>query len=183
MRASLITAVIALLVVFSMSSCRTYIDATNGSTPVEQGSLKFYTDNNLFTFKTSIILTRDKEEVHPKFFQVTLPKKIRYYEFINSTDFGFYYDKGQVVFIKIELEPVSKRSDTIYTPLKGQLEEFLQADLKTGGGKYDIKKIPFYKDRKNAIITKGDATIILYNITDNNYDQFLKYLNRFEFIK
>lgn len=182
MRASIITAGITLLVVLSMGSCRTYVDATKGNTPVEQGSFKFYTDSNLFIFKTNVILTRDKEEVHPKFFEVTLPKKIKYYEFINSSDFGFYYDKGQVVFIKIELEPKIKNKDTTYSPSAEKLKEFIQSGLKTGGAKYDIKKIPVYTGRRNVILIRGDAMILLYNITDNNYSQFLDYLNRFRFI-
>lgn len=91
MWARLISIVITLLAVLSMGSCRPYIDATNGSPPVQQGDLKFYTDSNPFAFKSNFILTRDIEEVPPKFFEVTLPKKMRYYEFINSTDFAFFF--------------------------------------------------------------------------------------------
>src|SRR5438477_11918240 len=118
MRLSILNIVggIALFGMLVMSSCNRYIDVANGSTPVEQSSLKFYTDSNLFTFKTNIVTTRDTEKIYPKFFEVALPKKIRYYEFINSSDFGFYYDKGQVIFIKIELEPKMRSQDTTYNP-------------------------------------------------------------------
>ena len=151
------------------------------STPVEQGSLKFYTDSNFFTFKTNLVLTRDTEKIYPKFFEVALPKKMKYYEFINSTDFSFYYDKGQVVFIKIELEKVSNK-DTTYTPTKEKLEEFIQS-LSTNGNKYDIKKIILSKGRRNTILNKGEATILLYNIVEDNYNQFFTYLSSLRFIK
>lgn len=173
---------IALLVMLNMSSCNRYIDVAGGSSSIEQGTLKFYADSNVFTYRTNIVATRDQEKVYPKFFEVALPKKIKYYEFINSSDFGFYYDKGQVVFIKIDLEPKRRRIDTAYTPLKKELEEFVQTELKTRRSKYDIKNISLIEGRRNIIITKGDATILLYNITSDNENQFLSHLNTFRFI-
>ncbi|MCB0716651.1 MAG: hypothetical protein KDC06_11645 [Chitinophagaceae bacterium] len=178
-----ITSPIVLLVMLSMSSCNKYIDATNGSTSIEQGSLKFYTDSNLFTFRTNVVATRDKEKVYPKFFEVKLPKKIKYNEFINSTDFGFYYDKGQVIFIKMELEPKTQTKDTTYTPSQHELKQLIQSVLKTNGGKYDIKKIPAHKKRRNTILIRGEATILLFNIVDDNYKQFFNNVGSFKFIK
>lgn len=171
-----------LLVIFGISSCYRYIDATNGDTVIEQGSLKFYSDSNLFAYKTNIIATRDKEMIYPKYFEVTLPKKIKYYEFINSTDFGFYYEKGQVIFIKIELDSKIQSKDTTYIPSTEKLDEFIQLVIKTNGKKLDIKKITASKGRRNFIIIKGDATILLYNITNDNLKQFLDDLSSFKFI-
>jgi hypothetical protein len=175
--------ILILIGLFSMGSCNRYIDAKNGNTSIEQGSLKFYTDSNLFTYRTNIIATRDNEKIYPKSFEVTLPKKMKYYEFINSTDFGFYYDKGQVIFIKIELEPKVQVKDTTYTPSQEKLQEFIQSSLKTNGSKYDIKKIPVLKGRRNTILTKGDATILLYNVVDDNYKEFFGDVSSFKFIK
>lgn len=178
----LVISVLIMIEMFNLSSCNRYIDAKNGNTSIEQGSLKFYTDSNLFTYRTNIIATRDKEKIYPKFFEVTLPKKMKYYEFINSTDFGFYYDKGQVIFIKIELEPTAQVKDTTYIPSQEKLEEFIQS-LKANDHKYDIKKIPVYKERRNAVLNKGDATILLYNVVDDNYKQFFDDVSSFKFIK
>jgi hypothetical protein len=174
---------ILILLTFGLMSCNRYIDTTNGSTSIDQGFLRFYTDSNLFTYKTNIITTKDNEKVNPKFFEVTLPKKMKYYELTNSTDFGFYYDKGQAIFIKIELEPKIQIKDTTYTPAKEKLEELIQAILKTNGGKYDIKKIPAHKERRNIILVKGNATILLFNITEDNYKQFFDDVNSFKFIQ
>lgn len=174
---------ILILVTFGLMSCNRYVDATNGSTSIDQGSLKFYTDSNLFTYKTNIIATRDNEKVPPKFFEVTLPKKMKYYELTNSTDFGFYYDKGQAIFIKIELDPKIQIKDTTYTPSKEELEELIKAVLKTNGDKYDIKKIPAYKERRNTILVKSDATILLFNITEDKYKQFFDDVKSFKFIQ
>ena len=174
---------ILLLIMLSLVSCNTYIDAAKGSTAVDQGSLKFDKDSNLFIYKTNFVATRDKEKVYPKFFQVKLPKKMKYYEFTNSTDFGFYYDKGQAIFIKIELEPKTRIQDTTYTPSQEQLGELIQSVLKTNGGKYDIKKIPAYKERTNTVLVKGDAVMLLYNVTENNYKRFFNDVNSFKFIQ
>ena len=63
-----------------------------------------------------------------------------------------------------------------------KLEELIQSDFNTGGNKHDIKKVPFYKGRRNALLTMGDATILLYNIVDDNYNRFFNYVSSFKFI-
>lgn len=171
-----------LLCMAIMTSCNRYIDGTHGGNSIEQGAVKFYTDSNVFTYKTNIIVTRDTEKIYPKFFEVALPKKMKYYEFISSTDFAFYYDKGQTIFIKIALEPETMAEDTTYNPSPENLEEFVQTALKTNGGTYDIKRIPVHKNRKNAIIKKGVATMLLYNVLNDNYEQFFDKVSRFRFI-
>lgn len=166
-----------------LSSCNRYIDTSKvKNTPIDQGGLKFYPDSNLFIFKSNVIATRDKEKIYPKSFQVLLPKKIKFYEFVNSSDFGFYYEKGQVIFIKIELEPGVKSQDTTCSPSIEKAVELIQSDFNTGGNKNDIKTVAYYKGRRNALLIKGDATILLYNIVDGNYNSFFNYVNSFKFI-
>lgn len=175
---------ILLLLIGFASSCNRYLDVIryNDSVPMKQGFFEFYPDSNLLIYKSKVVLTSDAEKIYPKSFKVKLPKKLKYYELFGSSDFALYYDKGQVIFIKVDLENKKPAQDTVYTPSKEQLNEFIQFKISTGNGKYDIKEIPFHAERKNVIIEKGSAVILLYNIYEENYDLFFDYVNEFSFI-
>ncbi|QEC69296.1 hypothetical protein FRZ67_19025 [Panacibacter ginsenosidivorans] len=176
--------IILFLLFIIANSCNRYLDVVKNKSdvPVKQGSFEFYSDSNLLIYKSNVILTRDTEKIYPKSFTVRLPKKLRYYEFVGSSDFALYYDGGQVIFIKVDLENKEPTKDTVCTPSPNQLNEFIQSNLSTGNGKYDIKKISFYTGRKNTIIKKGGATILLYNIYPKDYDQFFDDVNKFRVI-
>ena len=177
---------IALLIfLFSVCSCTTnYIDTVGNHSqiPVNSDFFQFYPDSNVFRYKSNIVLTKDTEKVYPKFFEVTLPKKIRYYTLIGSTDFSFYYDKNQVVFIKIDIEGTKSNTDTVYTPSREQLDEFIESEVRAGSGKYNLKNTSFNPSRKHLVMQKGDAAILLYNIEGKNLDLFSNYVGQFRFI-
>ena len=184
MKASSLISCVLLFALFSfLSSCNKYLDVSkSNSIPIRQGFFEFYHDSNLLIYKTNVILTRDTEKIYPKSFKIKVPKKLKYYEFKSSSDFALYYDKGQVIFIKIDLDSKNAMNDTTYIPTREQLNEFIQFKTSIGDGKYDIKKIPLYQESKSAIIQKGDAVILLYNIHAENYNQFFEYVNEFKFI-
>lgn len=165
-------------------SCNRYVDTAIGnSVPVQQGYLKFYSDSNVLEYKSSVGLTRDTESVYPKSFRVKLPKNIKYYEFVGSSDFSFYYDKSQVVLIKIDLENKKSIPDTSYVPSEVELDRFIQQSSSSNHKKYSIKEMSGLSDRINKIITKGDADILLYNVTQENESIFSAYLNSLVFIE
>lgn len=166
-----------------LTSCNRYIDVSTGKTiPVQQGYLNIYQDSNVLTYRSNISLTRDTEKIHPKPFKVKLPKRIKYYEFVGSSDFFFYYDKNQVVLIKVNLESQNTILDTSYIPSDAGLNEFFQ-HVSTGSRKgYNIKEITSRVGRANRIIKKGDAEILLYNITKENEGLFSNYLSSLVFI-
>ncbi len=175
---------ILLLSIVILSACNRYVDVVkNGSNmPIQQGYLNFYRDSNVLIYKSNIILTRDTEKIYPRSFEVTLPKRIKYYEFLGMSDFAFYYDQNQVFFIKINLENRKGISDSSYVPSTEGLANFIQ-QLSTGNNKkYNIHEIAVNADRVNKIVTKGDATILLYNIKKENEDIFSSYLSSFVFL-
>lgn len=174
-----------LFILIALSSCGGYLDTVKKTAiiPIKQGYFDFYPDSNLFTYKSSVVLTRDTEKIYPKSFSVKLPKNLKYYEFVSSSNFAFYYGKGEVIFIKVNLEGKESAEDTAFFPSQEKLQQFIEYELNTANNnKYDIKKIPFDKNRKTLLIRKGNATILLYNIQKGNYDLFYDYVSTFKFI-
>lgn len=172
-------------IVITLVSCGKYLDAVKKTSviPVKQGYFDFYPDSNLFTYKSSVVLTRDTEKIYPKSFSVKLPKNIKYYEFVSSSNFAFYYGKEEVIFIKVNLEGKESTEDTALFPSQEKLQQFIEYELNTANNKkYDIKKIPFDKNRKTSLIKKGNATILLYNVQKGNYDVFYDYVSTFKFL-
>jgi len=171
------------LFLFVFSSCGIYIDkvSSNQSLPVKQGYFGFYPDSNILVYTSTVGLKRDTEKVYPKHFKVTLPKGIKYYELTSSTDFSIYYDSKQVFFMRVDLES-NATEDTMYIPKQDELENLIQSGLTLQKSKYNIKKIGFNESRKNVIIKKGAATILLYNIKSSEYDLFYKSANTFSFV-
>jgi hypothetical protein len=170
---------------FSICSCNRYIDAVKSKTktPIMQGYFDFCpADSNVFVYKTNVGLKRDTEIAYPKSFKVTLPKGLRFYELSGSIDFGFYFDYDQVIFININAFDNVTKQDTFYIPRETELSELILNKLSTTNSKYNIKNISLNNSRRQAILMKGPATILLYNIKPENYDIFLKYVTDFGFI-
>lgn len=165
------------------TSCNKYIDQANQTSEIslKEGFFNFYLDSNVLFYKTNVVLTRDKERIYPKSFKITLPKGIKHYEFTGSTDFGIYYAKQQVIFLRIDLEKNIK-TDTIYNPNVNELENFFESKLSLSDSKYDILKISRGEKRSNLMVKKGSATILLYNIDPRKMDLFYKMANSFHFV-
>lgn len=177
---------LALLFICStIVSCNRYIDraTSNDNVPERKGYFELYPDSNIFTYKTNVILTRDTEKIYPKAFKVKLPKGLKSYELTGSSDFSFYYQKKQVIFIRVDLENNKSNQDTSYSPTEDELEKFVQSKLTLTKSKYNIKEIPMNPKRRQMFIKKGEATILLYNIEPKNYDLFYGYVNSFSFIE
>ena len=173
-----------LILILGITSCNRYIDSvkTKTTTSIMQGYFDFYpADSNVLFYKTNIGLKRDTEVTYPKAFTVKLPKGLKFYEF-SSTDFGFYYNNNQVVFMKVNVFDSIPNRDTFYFPKEAELNDFILNKIFTTNGKYNIKNISMNQSRKQAMIKKGAATILLYNIKPENYDLFLKDVSSFSFI-
>ncbi len=158
-----------------------------------QNDIKFkqeiYIENKdtciFFKFIPNITYTRDNEIYKPKSFEINLPKKIKFWEAINSSNFGIYYKSKQVIFINTDLENCSNnKSDSIYTPSEKEIEYLITTIFETSREKRrDIKEIPFLKCRKHQIIKRQRITILLYNIKNKNYDNYLKLIKTFKELK
>lgn len=182
MKLATIFASLTILLLFS--SCSRYIDKVSSlqSIPVKQGYFNFYSDSNVLVYTSDVGLTRDTEKVYPKHFRISLPKGIKYYELTGSTDFSIYYDSKQVILIRLDLEK-NIIGDRMYVLKNRELESFIQSGMTLKNFKYNIKTIDVNDARRNVIIRKGAATILLYNIKLSKYDLFYKSATTFSFIK
>ena len=173
-----------ILVLASISAaCNRHIDtvAKEDKLPKTRGYLKIYPDSNIFSYKTSITLTRDKEKIYPRSFKIALPKNLKYYEVVGSTHFVFYYDNNQSVMVVVDLEPSTSVAENglSYTPKAEEIDEIIQSKMTLTKSKFDIKKIPLNARHKQLVIKNKGATFLLYNIAPRNYDLFVNYLSSF----
>jgi len=163
-----------ILVFASVSaSCSRYIDAVakKDKLPKTVGYLTIYPDSNVFSYKTSITLTKDKEKIYPRSFKIALPKDLKYYEVVGSTHFVFYYDNNQSVMVVVDLEG--------NTPVAEEIDQIIQSKLTLTKSKFDIKRIPLNVKYKQLVVKKKGVTFLLYNIAPRNYDLFVNYLSSF----
>jgi len=164
----------AILIAANLTACNRYIDKVYAGKDIQHYYLYPFLDSNIFRYKTNIILTRDTEKIYPKGFEVVLPKKMRFYEIMGSTDFSFYYDNKQVISMKIDPEKEWGEKDSIYSDIAlGQVEKFINTVM-TGGDKFDLKRIHPIPGRKHILLQKGHATILLYNILPTNIGAYTR---------
>lgn len=162
------------LIAANLAACNRYIDKVYTGNDIQYHYLYPFLDSNIFRYKTNIILTRDTEKIYPKSFELILPKKMRFYEIMGSTDFSFYYDKKQVISMKIDLEKKEEGKDSIYSDIAlDQVEKFINTVM-TGGGGFDLKKIKPVPGRKHVLLQKSHATILLYNILPGNIETYTR---------
>ena len=171
-----------ILPIIILLSCNRYIDAKNKKVQILEGSFTSSSGSNTLVYRTSVGLKMDNVVLKPKPFQVKLPKKMKYYELVGPSDFAFYYNQSQVVFIKINLENARPVSDTSYAPSLNELNIFIQQLSTVNNKKHNIKEMTSKTERINRIMIKEDATILLYNYLKENEGLFSNHLNSFTFL-
>lgn len=139
-------------------------------------------DRILFTYKSEAKPTMDTYQVDPIEFYIYLPKDLKFYDIESSSDFGFYFSKNQVIFIKTRFYNADKSRDSVYVPSFQEVEKLIDREFLTDENeKYNIKKIPFDRRRKNFLIRKTGVTILVFNVLNKNkskYVEFAKSLSR-----
>lgn len=153
------------------------------SPQVAENNFKPINKDFIYTYNSNIQLTRDNETLIPKHFWIRVPCNIKYYESINSSDFGFYYRGKQIIFIKIDLENKMPVADTIYQPTREQILEVLDHAQTSNDRRYNLIEIPVLDNRKHIIMQRGTATILLVNIYPKKLDSFLEGIQQFQFIE
>ena len=166
------------------SSCNRYIDkaTTERKLQIMEGNFTFYPDSNVLIYKSNVKLTMDTEVYAPKSFYTKLPKGIKWYEMENSQVFRFFYNKEQVVLINIDLRDSLTKVDSSYVPAREEMSKFVAGNASPSNRKFDVNKIELNKSRKQLIIKRDAATILLYNIEPKNYDSFVTFLKEFTFL-
>lgn len=179
-----IAACIYLLMILPASSCTHFIDKAirKREEPVMQGNMTFYPDSNILIYRSNVGLSMDTEILRPKPFYAKLPKGLIWSSMANSESFVFYYPRQQVVSIYIDLTFSTSAKDTAYEPNESEVYNLINKSTLGYNEKYDIRKIGFNPRRKQLIIKKKAATILLYNITSENLSKFSEYLKEFRFL-
>lgn len=166
------------------TSCNRYFDAVaeKDKLPKTVGYLTIYPDSNLFLYKSNVALNRDIEKIYPKSFKITLPKDLKYYEVVGSTEFVFYYANNQAVMVKVDLDRKSSaiKNYLSYVPNDQEIEQIVQSKLASAQSKYDIKKIRIPAKNKQYVVKEKGVFLLLYNIQPKNYDIFVKSLKSFD---
>jgi hypothetical protein len=167
-------------------SCNRYIDrtATEKRISIYQGHFAFYPDSNILRFKSNVGISLDKESYRPKPFYVKLPKRLVQYRLSNAETFSFWYKHGQGIFILVDLKNGTEKSnqDSSYLPTIQDIEKFRTHFIEDAKERYNLWNIEYRDARKQLMLKKGSALILLYNIQPKNYDLFLGSIKGFEFI-
>lgn len=174
---------LSFILLLQICSCNHHIDKVTGEKKIQiiQGDITFYPDSNIMIYRSDVGLRMDSEVLKPKPFYVKLPKGLKWYTISNSQSFLFYYSRQQVVAINIELSNKAFMRDTMYEPTSAEIYNFIKSSA-PNHGKYDLNKIKFNPQRKQRIIKKEAATILLYNITSENFNKFSEYLEGIKFL-
>jgi hypothetical protein len=172
-----------LLSIMTLSACNKYIDVTKTERRITvlQGQFILYPDSNILSYKSNVYIKMEEEKLKPKRFTVKLPKKIKFYNFSNSQDFCFFYDNKQSIYIKVDLQDNKLSKDTIYTPSEREINNLIQTAPFSNGTKYILAIDGIFPGRKQTIIKRGSATVLLYNIKEKNLTSFFEQLNTFRF--
>lgn len=172
-----------LLLLLQASSCNHHIDKVTGERKIQimQGDMTFYPDSNILIYRSGVGLRMDGEVLNPKPFYAKLPKGLKWYSIANSQSFVFYYSHQQVVAINIDLSNKAFMRDTMYEPTGAELDNFINSST-PDHDVYDIRKIKFNPQRKQRVIKKEGATILLYNITSDSFNKFSEYMEGFRFL-
>jgi hypothetical protein len=88
----------------------------------------------------------------------------------------------QVLSIVIDLADSVTKRDSIYEPRKAEIEKYITYFTAGKNQKYNLRDIGYKQERRQAIIKKDAATILLYNIAPENYELFVECLKGFKFL-
>jgi hypothetical protein len=166
-----------------LSSCTHYIDQVKSqkSWPISDGKMEIFPDSNVLIYKSKVALKADKEVWYPKSFYTLFPKKLKWYEFLGDDNFSFYYDKDQVILISIDLQKSTDQPDSYYVPDNNEIDSLISKHP-LPKAKYDVSRIGMIPGRKQYVIRRKSACILLYNIEEKNYDAFVNSVKAFTFL-
>jgi hypothetical protein len=173
-----ISNILIIIAVINLLSCNNkYLDVKGYKISSKEFVLESHKDFNTFYNVSNVINTMDTLKILPVKFKITLPKNILYHEVLGNTDFAFYYDNKQTIFIK-----VLNYSDEKANSYEANVESFVQNNLHTSGSKFDILKDRLLDSRTSKILSKKRIKILLFNIQKKNVKDFEEKVNNLEFL-
>jgi hypothetical protein len=136
----------------------------------------------VFNYNSPITVSRGEEVFEPVNFKIKLPKGLRYYEVNDISDFAFYYDDQQVIFVKVYYEnnqailPV-EFADFSIQEAEILIEEELSSDYDSD---YNLYKIKLKDDRVSKIADMQKVKILLLNLKQENTEDWIKLTSQFQ---
>lgn len=175
--------VIICFLILLISSCTRYIDKVSNQkvVAIQEGTLSMYPDSNVLVYRSSVGIKMDNEVREPKSFYTRIPKKLVWYELANSQTFAFYYKDQQAILIFIDKSDNITSNTPSFQPSKDEIASLLST-YSPNNKKYDIRTYKTRNDRKNLVLKKGAATILLYNIKPSNLQAYSGELQQFNFL-
>jgi len=170
---------IQLLLVIIFISCKSYLDREKSihSDYFDFNYLKTY---NEFVYKSKINSCADKEKYLTTNFKIRLPKNIKDW-LISNPDFFYEYKQKQIIYIYTGYKNIGKESDwTLKYTNNEEIKDLLY--------KFWVKKNYHYDNlinkpnRITRLYTNGKVKILLFNIKQKNFENFLGLVKTFKYI-
>lgn len=171
--------IIPLLIV--ISSCSTYLDRGES---IHADFMDFnYSDNfNEFVYKSKVNASADNDIYYPINFSINLPKRILNWKITNN-EFCFEFDKKEIIYIKSEFKnEVQTQNWRLEEITNDEIRNKLISYWDNRGYNEDLLGTT-KKDRFSKIYTDGKTYILLYNIEQKHYDQYLDLIKSFKYLK
>ncbi len=169
-----------IIFVLLIISCKSYIDT---GINIQSTHLNFnYLDNyNEFIYKSKLNTSSDKQVHYTTNFKIDLPKKIINW-LILSNEFYFEYKNKQMIYIYSDYESKNVANDWVLkdTNDKEVWDSFIHYWLKI---KYNEDNLKIKRNRVSKIYTNGKVKILLLNIKEHEFDNYLKLIKSFKYIE
>lgn len=170
-----------ILLIIVLTSCSTYLDRGKN---IRTNFIDFNYLNtfNEFIYKSKVNASADNEIHYRTNFSINLPKKIRNWKITNN-EFYFELAKKEIIYIKSGFENESKVENWHLQEINNnEIHNKLNSYWDSRGYNEDLLNIS-KTDRVSKVYTDGKTYILLYNIEQKNYDQYLDLIKSFKYLK
>lgn len=171
--------IFTIISVIVLSSCCSYLDKGE-NTHSEYMDFNYMENYNEFIYKSKVNVSADKEIYYTTHFSINLPKRIKNWQTSNN-NFYFEYDNKQIIYINSGYKNrgtvgnwtiQETNNDEIYNKLSSYWNE----------RKYNENSLKVRQSgRVSKIYSDGKATILLYNIKEENIEKYLDLVKSFSY--
>jgi len=165
-----------------LSSCASYYD-DYGHVVYKEYSFKFNSNYNTYRVLERMPTIADTEISYLQKFEINLPKKIKKH-MISGGNYIFEFNHNQIIVINAGYSNYNKKSDIWILKNSDIYESY--AFLNGYWKDKDYEKMIIYKaDSKNAakIYTNGEVKILLFNIRNDDFDDYLQTIKSFKYLE
>ena len=147
-------------------------------------SLKVYPDSSIYIYSSPFIARADTQSIYPQHFRIKLPPDLRHASIADMDEFGFLFKKKQVIYIYLNRDAANTGDTTFTITNEEEIDILLHDKLAAINHKkpLNIGRNPYSTNRTTMIIKKGNATILLYNVTKKEQTRFFTYAGSFTFL-